>query len=174
MACSLLKADEIKFNPLEDGHMVEVLPTRWHGAHVATRIADAFATLHHLPGYQRRSGLGYWPSYAYSWEDMLAQLEQAVEEQAREQRMQNRVRVTPDIAAISRMECALYWPMHYLAKQPLLVRAVNAMCFTLAIGRDVVWLARKRGGEPDLWQRKHWAGCALIASGLTRDKVGVF
>ena len=57
---------------------------------------------------------------------------------------------------------------------PMLVLAVNAMSFARAIDRDCTWLARKRGGDPDLWQRKHWAGCALIARGLVHDKVGVF
>jgi hypothetical protein len=64
--------------------------------------------------------------------------------------------------------------MRYLARIPMLVRAVNVMAFARAIDRDCDWVARKRGGDPSLWQRKHWAGCALIARGLIRDKVGVF
>lgn len=174
MTSELIKADEIKFNPLEDGAMDEVLPPLWNGSHVSTRIADAFNTLARLPSSSHRTAFGYWPGYAYTWEDMLAQLEQAAEEQARERRIANRVRTTPDIAEVSRMERAIYWPMHYLGHVPVLVRAVNALALAHAIGRDVVWVARKRGGDPDLWQRKNWAGCGLIALGLARDKIGVF
>jgi hypothetical protein len=174
MTSTLLKAGALKFNPLEDATMDEVLPAAWNGSHVATRIADAFNTLSRLPTASARAALGFWPSYAYTWEDMLAQLEQAADEQAREHRIANRVRITPDLVEVSQMERALCWPMDYLANEPRLARAVNAMAFTHAIGCDVVWLARKKGGDPDLWQRKHWAGCALIAQGLTQDKVRVF
>ncbi len=166
--------DLLKFNPLEDGTMPEVVPTMWCGSHVGVRISEAFATLMRLPGGMRRASFGYWPAYSHTWEDMLSQLEQAVEEQAREQRIQNRSRSSPSIEDVSRMERALYWPMHYLGRVPLLVRAVNAMAFAHALERDCVWLARKRGGDPDLWQRKHWAGTELIARGLIRDKVAVF
>jgi hypothetical protein len=171
---TLIKADAIRFNPLEDAVMVEVLPSAWNGPHVSVRIADAFNTLSRLPSASRRTALGFWPAYEYSWQDTLAQLEQAAEEQARERRIRNRVRITPDIAEVSRMERAIYWPAHYLGGMPMLARAVNSMAFAHAIGRDVTWLARKRGGDPNLWQRSHWAGCALIARGLGRDKVGVF
>lgn len=174
MTSRLLKADEIRFNPLEDGPMVEVLPARWTASHVGVRIAGAFNTLARLPSASFRTAFGFWPAYEYSWQDMLAQLEQAAEEQAREHRIANRVRVAPDLAEVSRMERASYWPMQYLVGMPMLARAVNAVCFTHALGRDVAWLAFKRGGDPDLWQRKNWAGCALIARGLVRDKVGVF
>jgi len=171
---TLIKADAIRFNPLEDAFMVEVLPSAWNGPHVSVRIADAFNTLSRLPSASRRTALGFWPAYEYSWQDTLAQLEQAAEEQARERRIANRVRAKPDIVEVSRMERSICWPMEYLADQPLLARAVNAMAFAHALGRDVVWLARNRGGDPDLWQRGNWAGCALIAQGLVRDKVAVF
>jgi len=174
MTSTLAKANALKFNPLEDAVMHEVLPAAWTGSHVATRIADAFNTLSRLPTASARTALGFWPSHAYTWQDMLAQLEQAADEQAREHRIANRVRITPDLVEVSQMERALCWPMDFLANDPRLARAVNAMAFTHAIGRDVVWLARKRGGDPDLWQRENWAGCALIAIGLVRDKIGVF
>jgi hypothetical protein len=170
----LIKASEIKFNPLEDAVMAEVLPARWSGSHVSVRIADAFSTLARLPSSSLRAAMGFWPAYQYTWEDLLAQRQQEAEELEREQRIANRVRVRPGLVEVSQMERALYWPAEYLAKEPLLVRAVNAVAFVRAVGRDVVWLARKRGGDADLWQRKHWAGCELIARGLMRDKVGVF
>jgi hypothetical protein len=171
---TLIKAAEVRFNPLEDQVMAEVVPARWSGPHVGVRISDAFNTLSRLPSSSFRTRLGFWPAYSYSWQDLLAQLEQAAEEQARERHIANRVRVKPDITEVSQMERAIYWPMQYLAHEPLLVRAVNAMAFAHAIGRDVVWLARKRGGDPNLWQHGHWSGCELIARGLVRDKVGVF
>jgi hypothetical protein len=176
----LIKADQIKFNPLEDGAIVEVLPARWTGSHVGVRISDAFNTLSRLPrartssSYGPSSSSGFWPAYAYTWSDLLAQLEQAAEELQREHRIANRVRIRPDVVEVSRMERALYWPAQYLGKEPPLVRAVNAVAFVRAMGRDITWLARKRGGAADLWQRKHWAGCELIARGLVRDRVGVF
>lgn len=152
MAARLIKAEAIKFNPLEDEVLTEVVPAHWNGPHVGVRISDAFRTLSRLPSSSVRTVFGYWPSYAHSWEDMLAQLEQAADEQAREHRIANRARLSPDITEVSRMERALAWPLHYLGALPLLARAVNAMAFAHATGRDATWLAR-RGGDAALWQR---------------------
>jgi hypothetical protein len=174
MTVLIKRADDLKFNPLEDAVMDDIVPVIWNGPHVGTRVAEAFETLMRLPRGGARPSWGYWPAYRYEWEDMLAQLEQAEEEQARARRIQNRSRTSPDIKQVSRMERALYWPMHYLHHAPMLMRAVNAVAFAHALDRDVVWVARKRGGDPDLWQRKNWYGCELIARGLVRDKVGVF
>jgi hypothetical protein len=173
----LIKASEIKFNPLEDGAMDEVLPAQWHGPHVGVRIADAFITLSRLPASMARSSLGFWPDYQYSWQDMLAQMEQAEEEQLREKRNANRVRLAPGRQEITRMEQSICWPMQYLGHAPQLALAVNIKAMALAFGRDEQWVGRKyapNGGRADLCQRNNWEGCALIAEALIRDKVAVF
>jgi hypothetical protein len=170
----LIKRDDLKFNPLEDVVMEDIAPPTWNGPHAGKRIAEAFATLIQLPTTGLRSASGYWPAYSYEWEDLLAQQEQAEEEKTRERHQQNRSRVSPDIQQVSRMERALYWPVRYLWDAPTLTRAVNAVSFARAIDRDIGWVAKRHGGNAEVWQQRHWKGCEFIARGLIADKVAVF
>jgi len=150
-------------------------PIAWTGAHVATRLTEAFETLLAIPGGGGgRPSSGYWPRYDYDWEDLLAQQEQAIEEKRQQQHAQNRVRLSPPVAAISAMETALAWPAAHLRGTPVLMRATNAVAFAFAIDRDCRFVAKRYGGKPQAWRDWHWQGCQLIAWRLVKSNAAVF
>lgn len=159
--------DSLKFNALEDGAMDDRPPSIWNGPHVGKRIADAFETLNAMPTrLTRKSGL--WPAYPYEFEDLLAQ-------QEAEQRSPTPRRLSPTLEQITRMEAALCWPAHYLAKGPIHMQAVNALARERARGGNSSTLAtRRRGSIARTWQQLHDDGCLHIARGLIRDRVRVF
>ncbi len=104
-ALMIRRDDPLKFNPLEDVVMEDIAPTTWIGPHVGKRLAEAMKTLRALP-MRRIGGLGgAWPAYSYEFEDLLAQ--QAQGELEKTQRQQNRTRVLPSYADVSRMEVAI-------------------------------------------------------------------
>ncbi|HEY2757504.1 MAG TPA: hypothetical protein VGJ01_17380 [Pseudolabrys sp.] len=172
---ALIKRSELKWNPLEDGALDDLPPATWNGGHVGKRITEAFKTLALLPAPTRPKAFGNsWPTVSYEWADLLAQQEQEQAEKDRSAREQNRVRLSPSTADVARMEAALYWPAHYLAKAPHWLHAVNLVAIAHAYERDSDWVARRRGGEPDTWRRRYETGCAVIAGGLIHDRVPVF
>jgi hypothetical protein len=164
----LIRRDDIvRFDPLEDA-----LPPVWIGPHVGRRICEALRTLRTLP---MPSVAGYgvtWPTYAYEWEDLLAQHEQG--ELEKTQQLQNRTRLLPSYGDITRMEAAIYWPALYLAAIDHLMRAVNLVAFAHSLERDAGWVAAKRGGCADTWRQRHDQGCELIAKALCNARVSVF
>jgi hypothetical protein len=165
---------DLKFNPLEDGELDDRPPAVWNGPHVGRRIADAFEALASIPSHMARKS-GLWPAYPYEFEDLLAQ-------QEAEQRTPTSRRMQPTLEQITRMEAALCWPAHYLAKEPpLSMVAVNALARERARGGDASTLTRRRalpfiGGTSTArqWQILHDDGCDVIARGLIRDRVRVF
>ena len=158
---------DLKFNALEDGALDDRPPAVWNGPHVGRRIADAFETLASTPNrLARKSGL--WPAYPYEFEDLLAQ-------QEAEQLSPRPRRLAPTLEQITRMEAALCWPAHYLAKRLPEMRAVNALARERARGGDSSTLSRRRRYHTAReWQQLHDDGCDLIARGLIRDRVRVF
>ena len=106
MDCVLTRReDPFAFNPLEDLDDDELAPPIWSGPHVGKRMAEAMQTLRMLPMAGMAGCRSSWPSYAYSFADLIGQQEQG--ELEKTQRMQNRVRVLPSLSAISRMEIAI-------------------------------------------------------------------
>lgn len=170
----LIKAEDLKWNPLEDGAMDDILPAQWDGSHASKRMVEAFTTLSAMPGTGVGSSRGCWPAYCYEWHDLLAQQEQEADEKAQNQREQNRSRIMPSADEVTRMEAALYWPARFISGTSYLLRAVNAVCMARAIGRDAEWVARKRGGRLRDWQHRHWEGCKIIAAGLIIAREPVF
>ncbi|MBR0879652.1 hypothetical protein ACVMGC_001054 [Bradyrhizobium barranii subsp. barranii] len=152
--------------------VIDEAPASWDGPHVGRRLSEAMRVLRMLPvatiaGY--RPG---WPAYVYEWEDLLAQHEQG--ELERTQQLQNRTRLLPSLAEVSRMEIAIYWPAEFLLRSPNLLVAVNAVALAHALDRDSGWVAAKRGGYGDTWRARHDQGCEIIASQLRQGKVPVF
>jgi hypothetical protein len=162
---------DLKFNPIEDRVMVDRAPAVWNGPHVGKRIAEAFATLAAMPvaGLSRKTGL--WPAYPYEFEDILAQQE------AEERAPRPGRRPAVSIEQISRMDTALCWPAHYLAKDPAVMRCVNGLARERARGGDSTSAARRWHrfvADARVLQRMHDDGCDTIARGLIRDRVRVF
>ncbi|MCA1524328.1 hypothetical protein [Bradyrhizobium yuanmingense] len=164
--------DPLKFNPLEDAVMEDIAPSVWSGPHVGRRLAEAMRTLRLIP---MRTVAGYgaaWPAYSYEFEDLIAQHEQG--ELEKTMRMQNRTRLLPSFADVTRMETAICWPARYLIGQMHLLRAVNCVALAHSLERDAGWVAVKRGGYADTWRANHDRGCDVIADGLRGEFVPVF
>ena len=164
--------DPLKFNPLEVAVLEDIAPPIWHGPHVGKRLAEAMRTLRGLPMGGVGGYGGSWPPYAYEFEDMLAQAEQG--ELEKTQRLQNRVRLLPSYADVTRMEAAICWPAQYLARTSWLLVAVNAVAFARSIERDASWVANRRGGFAETWRDRHDRGCEIIAAGLRDELAPVF
>jgi hypothetical protein len=153
-------------------NLLDESPSTWNGPHVGRRLTEAMCTLRLMP-----MGLscGYgstWPPYSYEWQDLLAQSEG--HELERTQQLQNRTRLLPSLAEITRMEIAIVWPAQFLARAAQLVVAVNAVALAHALDRDSGWVAAKRGGYADTWRQRHDQGCEIIAHGLRNNRVSVF
>jgi hypothetical protein len=163
----LIAAADLKWNPLEDGAMTEVLPERWNGPHVAVRLAQAFETLRATPApLGPRAYGGIWPAYLSDWVDLLNRVGMAPTDEAPRQRDR------PTVEQITRMEQAVGWGPRYL--RPPLIEAVQGMALARASGRDVEWLAKVLDTSAEMLQTRNWAGSEKIAAGLCRDRVAVF
>ncbi|MFH0301414.1 hypothetical protein AAFX91_30185 [Bradyrhizobium sp. 31Argb] len=169
---SLIRHDDLKFNPLEDIEMEDIAPSVWSGPHVGKRLSEAMRTLRMLPMRAVQGYCGAWPSYAYEFEDLLAQHEQG--ELEKTQRMQNRARLLPSYSDVTRMEAAVYWPARFLGQADWLMRAVNMVALAHSLERDAGWVAAQCGGYADTWRDRHDKGCEVIARGLGTAFVPVF
>jgi hypothetical protein len=148
------------------------VPSTWSGPHVGRRLVDAMRTLRLVPVGIRFGYGSSWPPYVYEWEDLLAQNAQG--ELERTQQLQNRTRLLPSFAEVSRMERAICWPIDFLSRCAHLVVAVNAVAWAHALERDAGWVAAKRGGYGDTWRTRHDQGCDIIADRLRAGRVPVF
>jgi hypothetical protein len=155
----------VLIDPLDDA------PNVWTGPHVGRRLCEAMQTLRLLPMSGVAGYSGNWPPYVYEWEDLLAQHEQG--ELERTQAIQNRTRLLPSLAEVSRMEVAICWPAQFLARSHLVI-AVNAVALAHSFDRDAGWVAARRGGYADTWRQRHDHGCEIIAHGLRKELVPVF
>lgn len=175
----LISLDEIRddWYPPSGVLAPEFLPERWTGPHVARRLGEAYRTLFRIPSDLGPRMFGTsWPAYSYEWGDLLSQQEQETDERRRNERIQNRTRIMPSAEDVSRMERALYWPARHLqaANAIQYLRPVQLAAIAFALDRDYGWIAHKHGGHPETWKARNWAGCAIIAEWLTREREPVF
>jgi hypothetical protein len=161
------------WHPLDGVPAPEYVPLQWTGPHVARRLADAWRVLSRMPWrspYPRSYGR-WWPSYRVEWTDVLAMIE--ADELENMQREQNRVRVLPSARAITQMECAIMWPMEYLADAEQ-VRIVNVCAKVASYDGDLDRVARLKGFNAEEWREANWRYCDAIADRLIDDRVMVF
>jgi hypothetical protein len=150
----------------------EEVPSKWSGPHVGRRLVEAMRILRTVPMPSITGFKPAWPPHCYTFEDLLAQHEQG--ELERTQHLQNRTRLLPSFAEVSRMEIAIQWPAEFLARSFHIIVAVNAVALAHALERDAGWVAAKRGGYGDTWRQRHDQGCDIIARGLRAGRVPVF
>jgi hypothetical protein len=166
----------LKFYPLDDPSDFDLLelPPRWTGPHCGLRLCEGFRTLRQLPVQSAVLGFKstYWVGYAYEFQDLIAQAEG--ETLKATQREQNRVRLQPSLAEVTRCEAVIGWGSQYLSRFEHLCAAVNMVALAHSLGRDAGWCTRKRGGYADTWRANHDHGCEIIAAGLIRNRIPVF
>jgi len=148
------------------------LPASWTVVHVMDRMDEAFEVLRLIPMATRPRGFANsMPTYAYERSDLIAQVETG--ELERMMRLQNRVRLSPSAAEISRMGAALAWPMLYLKDFPEVSRAVLLSSLWAATGQDAGRRLRALKINRRAFNRRKVHGLGLIAMALIRDKVSL-
>jgi hypothetical protein len=174
----------IAWHPLDGVPAPEYIPETWDGAHVGKRMIEAFSTLRRLPLnlYPREFG-NMWPAVYHEWTDRLAQEEMDFDDKEREIAARNRVKTRPRAVEISRMECAIAWPGHYLSsldreaqrsRDQAWARAVGLVAWHRSGERELEWIAKRLRMAPATVRRRNRTGLDIIAAGLRRDRVAVF
>jgi hypothetical protein len=165
-----------EWHPLDDGPAPEyVPPSEWDGPHVGVRLCDAFKTLSMMPnrGASTKLAPGFWPTYQYEWEDLLAQRGADVATQEDDARSRNRARVQPSAQEISRMEAAISWPGRYIPEVDT-ARIVQHVALARSRDLDMSYVARKMRVGAEQVRVGNGLGLAAIAFGLRGNGVHVF
>ena len=164
------------WHPLQNGGTApEYIPPRWNGPHVGKRMIESYQTLAKLPvANGPRFHSGFWLEWTREWTDEMARLGADAAQLEAEARAANRVRILPSAAEISRMEAAIAWPGHYLAKtRPILAVTVQLVALWRSREKDLRWIARKLRLGVHTVRARNRTGLDLIAAGLHRDGVPV-
>jgi hypothetical protein len=99
-------------------------------------LCEGFKTLRQLPLKGAPLGFGKgWPvAYLYEWQDLFAQQEQEQAELEKTMRAQNRVRLQPSLAEVTRCEAVIGWGGQYLSRSEHLCTAVNMVALRIRWG----------------------------------------
>lgn len=148
------------------------VPTQWSIVHVMDRMEEAHGTLSRLPVSARPRGhANSMPRHVYQWADLLAQAE--TYELERAAAAQNRVRIPPTPAEVTRMEQTFGWLANYLGDKPEVARAVNLAARWACLDHDVARGCKRLGLPKRAFLRRKIHGLRLIATGLVRGKVPI-
>jgi len=174
----LLRGDDILedwFPVHDDGSLPEYIPNQWTGPHVGKRLIESYRTLAKLPMANGPRFLsGFWPEWTREWTDEMARLEADAAQLEAEARAANRVHILPSAAEISRMEAAISWPGHYLAKtRPILAVTVQLVALWRSREKDLRWIGGKLRLGVHTVRARNRNGLDAIAAGLHRDGVPV-
>ena len=109
------------FNLLDEDHP----PLKWCSDWVSRRWVEGLQTLRLIPLKGPPRGFGNaWPTYAYEWQDLIAQQQQG--ELQATQHEQNRVRLQPSYRQVTRCEAVVSWPLGLRMRARRDVRGVPA------------------------------------------------
>jgi hypothetical protein len=186
-----------KWNPLEDGPMLDHIPSRWDSPHVIQRYTEALGLLKHTPLGRIYPKLPQtcWPAWEREWDALMARCHD-IEAMSSEGKVSDELYTAyktwetdanwsrhdpPTAQQIKEMDHALSWPARYLLpyRQRLLV-AFLCLCDGNAKGIEPRRVYRNsqasrsvRLNHRDISSLAR-AGGAIIARGLNDDNVGVF
>lgn len=143
------------------------VPDEWTAEYVMQRMIESFDILRSQPIRARPgSGSGFWPSYPYEWEDIVAQQENVDLDPES----------TPPRASadqISAMNEALYWPAEYLKDDLNLAQAVSAWTIGKSCGITERRIAKREGMNAHTLRARAMRGFTRIARLLDRDQVPI-
>jgi len=120
------------------------------------RLEEAFQVMAMMPAATRPKAYGSaWPSVVQEKIPLITLAEMgAIGELETQQEEQNRVRMAPTSAQVSRMEQALRWPFEYLSDQPELAKAIQLRSMWAAMGVDIRKRCERRGIEHEEFNRQ--------------------
>ncbi len=149
------------------------VPDSWNQIHVLNRLEEAFRILSYTPGAGRRSST-VWPAMQAQKLAILDMIELmgTGELEAREE-AQNRVRLAPTTAEISRMEEALGWPFQFLRAEPSLAQAIQLRAMWAAMGANIRKRCERRKLSHDQFNLDWQRALALITGTLIAGRAPV-
>jgi hypothetical protein len=162
-----------EWHPLDGTTAPEHIPDQWNGPHCGLRLVDAFKTLANLPNSTSIGASGFWPSYLYEWEDLLAQRTADETAQEDDANARNRARTRPSAQQISHMELAISWAGRYVLDVDI-ARTVQRVALARSRDLDMRHLAWKLKQNQDHLRHQNETGLDMIAAGLRRDEARVF
>jgi hypothetical protein len=151
------------------------VPSKWSIVHVLDRLEEAFEVMGMMPAATRPKAYGSaWPSMVQEKIPLVILAEMsAIGELETQQEEQNRVRLPPSSAQITRMEQALRWPFEYLGDRPLLARAISQRAMWAAMRVDIRRRCERRGINHDEFNVFWQEGLNIITAMLIARKVPV-
>jgi Domain of unknown function (DUF6362) len=147
----------------------------WTIVHTLDRLEEAFHVMAMMPAATRPKAYGSaWPSVVQEKIPLVILAEMSASgELETQQKEQNRVRLPPSSAQVSRMEQALRWPFEYLSGQPDLARAISLRAMWSAMGADIRKRCKRRGIDHVEFSRQWQEGLNIITATLISRKVPV-
>jgi hypothetical protein len=156
------------------------IPSRWCEVHVLDRLEKAYEVQAMMPAATRPKAYGTaWPSYMPITEGELIGIKNEIFRDGGAQALsdwesqQNRVRLQPSSAQITRMEQALRWPFEYLRDQPEIARAISLRSMWAAMHVNIRRRCSQRRLDHDLFNRQWQDGLRIITQQLIRHRVAV-
>jgi hypothetical protein len=150
------------------------VPDRWTQIHVLDRLEEGYRVLALQPGAKGRQSSTVWPATAVERLAILDMIElMGTGELEARQDEQNRVRLQPTAAEVSRMEQALEWPFRYLNDRPYLARSIQLRALWAAMGADIRKRCQRRKLDHDAFNREWQEALAYITGALLTDQVPV-
>jgi len=151
------------------------VPDRWCQIHVLDRFQEAYEVMAMMPAATRPKAYGSaWPTMVQEKTPLVILAEMSASgELETQQEEQNRVRLPPSSAQISRMEQALRWPFEYLRDRPELAKAISLKTMWAAMGVNIRKRCERRGIDHDAFNRQWQEALTTITVLLIARRVPV-
>lgn len=146
----------------------------WTIVHVLDRLEEAYGVMAMMPAATRPKAYGSaWPSVVQEKIPLIVLAEIGEAEVETRQEEQNRVRLAPTAAQVSRMEQASRWPFEYLRDRPELAKAISLRAMWSAMRVDIRKRCKRKGIDHDDFNRQWQEGLNIITATLIARRVPV-
>lgn len=156
------------------------LPTTWTMIHVLDRLEEAFRIISMMPAATGPQIYGSaWPNYNPMTQGELKAIRNEIYQLGGQSALsaweseQNRVRLQPSSAQVSRMEQASRWPFEFLRDKPELARAISFRAMWSAMRVDIRKHCQRKGIDHETFNQQWQQGLNIITATLITRHVPV-